>query len=325
MRPDRWSALAATLFGRRRPRATVLAYHRVAAPAIDPWSLAVTPEHFAEHVQVLARRATVVPLAALPSVLAGRRAPRRCVAVTFDDGYADNLHAAVPALERGGVPATVFVIAGTLGGTELWWDRLARLLLSSGALPERLSLALDGAPGETTFDTSGSSRLDVFMEIWRTLQPLRHAERERCLARIAASIGEDRGIAEARTLAVDELVALAAHPLVAVGGHTVTHPRLAALPPAEQALEIVEGKRVLEEIVGRPLDAFAYPFGRPEDFTSETERAVRDAGFRIACANFSGSVGASTDPHRLPRAYVQDCDGDVFEQRLAGWLAATPR
>lgn len=322
----RLGALASTLLSRWRPRAAVLAYHRIASPPVDPWSLAVTPEHFAQHVQVLARRATVVPLSALPSVLAGRRAPRRCVAVTFDDGYADNLHAAVPALERGSLPATVFVIAGRLGGRELWWDRLARLLLSPGELPERLSIALeDGPGGERTFDTARAARLDVHTEIWRALQPLREAERERCLAQIAAGIGADRGVAEARTLTADELVRLAAHPLVDVGGHTMTHPRLSALDVEQQRREIVEGKRTLEEITGGALEAFAYPFGRPEDFTDETVRAVRDAGFRLACANYSGSAGASTDLHRLPRAYVQDCDGDAFEERLATWLAAPPR
>ena len=292
---------------------------------MDPWSLAVTPEHFAEHVQVLARRATVVPLSELRSVLARRRAPRRCVAVTFDDGYADNLYAALPALEHGGVPATVFAIAGTLGGMELWWDRLSRLMLSPGTLPERLSLTIGEESEERTFVTSGAEPLGVFMEVWRTLQPLGQPERERCLAQLVACIGEDRGVPEARTLTVDELAALAAHPLIDIGGHTVTHPRLATLPAADQAREIVEGKRVLEEITGGTLETFAYPFGRPDDFTSDTVRIVRDAGFRVACANYSGSVRASTDPYRLPRAYVRDCDGDVFEEQLAAWFAAPSR
>jgi peptidoglycan/xylan/chitin deacetylase (PgdA/CDA1 family) len=142
---------------------------------------------------------------------------------------------------------------------------------------------------------------------------------------IAEWIGEERGKSDARMLTNGELAALAAHPLVEIGGHTLTHPRLAALEPAEQEHEIAGGKRTLEDVVGRSLDAFAYPFGRPADFTDDTVRAVRDAGFRIACANYSGTVRASSDPFRLPRAYVQDCDGGVFEERLVSWLAAPSR
>ena len=334
------------LLARWRPRASVLVYHRVASPALDPWSLAVTPEHFAEHVQVLARHATVVPLSALPAVVARRRAPRRCVAVTFDDGYADNLHAAVPSLERGEVPATVFVVAGALGGAELWWDRLARLLLSPGELPDRLTLSIGGVRHEWSFGTDGArqdaseaerhlawragtepptTRHAAFAEIWRRLQPLPRHEQDRLLGAIDAWAGGNRGVIDTRMLTEDELGTLGAHPLVDIGGHTLSHPRLSALDAADQEREIVEGKRVLEAVVGRALSAFAYPFGRPDDFTADTVLRVQRAGFRLACANFSGTVDRSTDLFRLPRAYVHDCDGEAFERRLVEWLGAPSR
>jgi peptidoglycan/xylan/chitin deacetylase (PgdA/CDA1 family) len=339
----RLRAAASRLATHGQRRATVLLYHRIAVPDHDPWSLAVSPTHFAEHMQVLRKHAEVAPLSRLRSRIEDRRAPRSIVAVTFDDGYADNT-SALAALEHHEVPATIFVIAGALGTTP-WWDRLASLLLDVGKLPEHMSLVLGGTAierllgGSASYDREAydtnrgwragteppTPRHALYMELWRLLQPMRHAERERALDEIGAWAHATPQPPDARLITQDELGALAAHPLIDVGGHTISHPRLSALTLEEQREEIAGGKRVLEEIVGARLTSFAYPFGRPEDLTSETVSAVRDAGFDEACANYSGTVRASSDRYRLPRAYVHDCDGDEFERRLTGWLDAPAR
>src|SRR5688500_17661854 len=94
-----------------RHRGVVLLYHRAAAGLSDPWSLSVTPRRFAEHVDVLRRHAHAARL-----VDVVRNDPRatsdRAVAVTFDDGYADNFRAAKPLLERFDIPCTFFLVSG---------------------------------------------------------------------------------------------------------------------------------------------------------------------------------------------------------------------
>src|SRR5690606_37807585 len=94
----------------------VLLYHRVADAPRDPQQLAVAPERFAAHLEVLAATCTPVALGEAAARLRSPRGlPPRAVAVTFDDGYRDNLHTAKPLLERHGVPATVFVASGYVG------------------------------------------------------------------------------------------------------------------------------------------------------------------------------------------------------------------
>lgn len=341
----RWTTSALARATPWRRRACVLLYHRVADAVADPWELAVTPGHFDEQMAVLRRRATVVRLSDLPDLLARRGAPRRCVAVTFDDGYADNLHAAVPSLERHDVPATVFVVAGAIGAREFWWDRLARLLLEPGTLPERLALTLDGVEREwllgdwATYSAEtwrahrarpanappATARHALFLELWRWLQSADTEVRERTMDRIALWAGNTGCEGAGLTLTAAEVAALAAHPLVDIGGHTLSHPRLSALDAAAQRAEVAQGKRVLEQVTGRTLATFAYPFGRPADYDDDSVAAVRDAGFLSACVNSSGTVQATTDRYHLPRAYVRDCDGAAFERQLDGWLGAPAR
>src|SRR5690606_6268251 len=102
----------------RRPftsRGLILMYHRVERLANDPQLLAVTPERFAEQLEILTRHYRVVSLHELNRTLRAGRSLRRMVALTFDDGYADNLYNAKPLLERFDCPATVFVTTGQTG------------------------------------------------------------------------------------------------------------------------------------------------------------------------------------------------------------------
>ena len=91
----------------------VLTYHRIAEPGVDPWRLSVSPERFAGQMEVLRQQARPVTLEELVSKRIDKGA-KPAVAVTFDDGYVNNLSAAKPILERLGVPATVFVCSGYL-------------------------------------------------------------------------------------------------------------------------------------------------------------------------------------------------------------------
>ena len=69
--------------------------------------------------------------------------PHRSIVVTFDDGYADNLHQAKPLLEKYHVPATIFVTAGLIGQPQgFWGDILEQIFLQPGNLPESLALTV---------------------------------------------------------------------------------------------------------------------------------------------------------------------------------------
>jgi peptidoglycan/xylan/chitin deacetylase (PgdA/CDA1 family) len=98
----------------------VLMYHSVEAYDYDPYQVTVRPGRFDRQLRWLRRRG--LRGVSMTELLRGRRAGRGdgLVGLTFDDGYADFLTEVLPALDRYGFTATVFVIAGALGGHNSW-------------------------------------------------------------------------------------------------------------------------------------------------------------------------------------------------------------
>lgn len=318
------------------PKAILLLYHRVAEVPTDPQLLCVSPQHFAEHLEVLRRNYHPLSLGSLRRRLALNLWPPRSVVVTFDDGYADNLHQARPLLETADVPATVFVVAGQVDSSqEFWWDELERVLLSTPRLPAQLTLTINGRMHR--WDLPGSDEENLHWHVLMTSRPtprqaayrelaslLRGMEgeaRKRLLEQLVAWTGLDaNGRSNYRALTGDEVRALAQDGLVEIGAHTVSHPMLSALPLEAQRTEIAHSKRKLEEILGRPVTSFAYPFGGQSDYTADTARLVREVGFDCACSNFPGLITRGVDPYQLPRFLIRDWDGEEFARRLEGWF-----
>jgi peptidoglycan/xylan/chitin deacetylase (PgdA/CDA1 family) len=320
--------------------AFTLLYHRVADVVRDPWGLVVSPERFAEQLAVLRRHAHPMGFAELARARAAGKLPRNAVAVTFDDGYADNLHYARPLLAAHDVPATVFLATGSAGrGLPFWWDEVERLILGPHSLPG--SLHLDGsavgfhraiaadvrAPRDAAAERGwlaeggeGDGRQAFFLELWRWFAELDPAQRANALGQLREATGLPDDPAGPRGLTAAEVAQLAEGGLVAVGAHTVTHPMLPTLSPERQREEIVQSKADAEALVGRPVTAFSYPHGRHD---ARTARIVREAGFAVVGTSAGRGAPydcgrATGDPMHVQRVSVRDWDADTFLRKLRG-------
>ena len=220
--------------------ARILTYHSIGHRRYE---MNVTPEAFATQIAWLAE---ACPLISLEAAAAGTPG----VAITFDDGYRDNLIHALPVLEQHGCPATLFAVSACLGGT----------------------LPFEKEP-ETGALLSG-----------------------------------------------DELRELATRG-IAIGGHTRRHPRLSTLPEAAQEAEIAGCRSDLEQILGQPVTAFAYPYGAAPDYDATSVRLVRAAGFTLACSNRYGPVQAGDAPFTLRRIGIDSTDTLAsFRDKVSGRL-----
>ncbi len=322
------------------PGTAVLYYHRIADFPADPWSIAVTPAHFEEHLQVLRRYFHPIALRDFVDSIATRDLPPRSVAVTFDDGYADNLSIAMPLLERQDVPGMLFATSGALESeVEFWWDQLERILFQSIRLPADLSLLVDGeamewqipeedavqqpsAPGGRKWradERPENMRQRIYLSLWRSLKRTTDRERRRVIDALGQWADVDAQAARPthRTLTSEELCRIARSGLIEIGAHTVTHPVLPGLDPESQVDEIGRCKRTLEEILGKTVSSFAYPFG---EFDADSAGIVRGCGFHSAFTAEEEIGNRGMEPFRLPRFQARDWSGEEFERRLSAWF-----
>jgi len=105
----------------------VFAYHMV-GPEQDLYS--VSPDQFDQQMAYLKGKGyTAVSLQELLDGFEGKAVlPPKPVVITFDDGYRDNYLTALPILEKHGMKATVFVVAGQVGqGEYLSWEQVRAL------------------------------------------------------------------------------------------------------------------------------------------------------------------------------------------------------
>jgi peptidoglycan/xylan/chitin deacetylase (PgdA/CDA1 family) len=310
-----------------KPRPLILMYHRIADEPIDNWGLAVSSAHFEEQLQVLRRTRHPFPLTDFVRNLMADTLPPNAVALTFDDGYVDNLVAGKPRLSAAGVPATVFVATGYLDRPgEFWWDELARLILAGNG-PQNLELVIRG---ETMYIDLGTEspvcedgtmraaslprRQAALTPIWQAIRRLEDDERELVMTELR-SIFAVRGhhTGRGRAMTREEVRALVIDGLVTIGAHTVTHPVLSTLGATACHREITESKSACEALIGAPVAGFAYPYG---DLDANARGAVVAAGFAFACSTRHEPTSATSDIFSLPRIHVHNWGGDAFERAL---------
>lgn len=302
-------------------------YHRIAPIDSDPWMLAVTPENFAAHLEVLQRETTTIPLRQFVADHQRGTLEARAAAITFDDGYADNLYAAAPLLGKHRIPATVYVATGFTGTTrEFWWDGLERAILPPRRLPSTLTLTLGGQERRWRLNAVNAlsrvgisrSRVRFLFNVREHLLPLSDAEREDAVGYLLEWSGSTVAPrANRRVMTTDELRAMDAGGLMELGAHTVSHPQLPSLPPDAQLEEMARSRADLEGILGHQVCSFSYPYGAADE---TTRRLARSLGFESATCVHPGVVQPGADVFALPRFMVCDWDGPEFERRLNGFF-----
>lgn len=263
------------------------------------------PRGLTQQLRVLRKFANVLPLeSALADLTAGRPLPPRAVALTFDDGYRDNLTVAGPILRDLELPATCFLVPGLLSRTSrAWWEELAHALAHATA-------------EEITWEQ-------------RRYQLRTTAERRAALSPLAQGLKDrDR---TSRDAAVDEIVELLAphrryrvdeafmdwdearrlHDYMTIGSHTLHHAILSQEDDDAQTADLRSARAQLQERLGVEAPVLAYPNGGASDYGASTQEAARRAGHSHAVTTRPGVNKATTPRFEVRRIMMNPQHGAV--------------
>jgi peptidoglycan/xylan/chitin deacetylase (PgdA/CDA1 family) len=306
----------------RKAQLSILIFHRVRRHLDPVFPNELDARRFDAVCRWVRNWFHVLPLDAAVQHLRRGELPARALAITFDDGYADNHDVALPILRRHDLPATFFIATGFLDGGRMWNDTIIESLRHCEAAS--LDLGGLGPAGLGLFDLGSTQQRRNAID--KTLDEAKYLDDEERLAlteRVAARAHVRPPVDLMMTSGQVRELRRAG---MQVGAHTVSHPILARLADDKALSEMVNSKRRLEEILDEPISLFAYPNGRPgEDFNERSVELARHAGFNAAVSTAKGTGTAASDLFQLPRFTPWGSGRTRFGTQLAANLWAGRR
>jgi peptidoglycan/xylan/chitin deacetylase (PgdA/CDA1 family) len=311
---------------RHRNSVLVALYHDVLPtgfPEGNPlFGMAVSVEEFAWQIAYFKKHYNPITYQQFADwYLRGASLPSCPVLITFDDGHANNLRFALPVMQKENVTAVCFVLTGALATCRQTWFEDAYYRLMFSAARSWSLRSGDCWPLETSEQrTAACSR---FFSLCRTLsQDEQLAELQSLQSQLPVREPDGDFSNRFEFLSADEIRRLAESG-VEIGSHTVTHPILGTLQPESAKREIADSKSALEQVLGRPVPAFAYPFGATGlDFSPRDEALVQESGYALAFAVEGGFVTRASNRFALPRVVIGRMTRAQFAATITGAVDA---
>lgn len=298
-------------------RLSILIFHRVHAHPDPLFPDEPDIRRFHELIDWVSRWFTVLPLDVAAMRLRSASLPARAAAITFDDGYADNVSNALPVLLHHRIPATFFISTAFLDGGRMWNDSVIEALRRTHRREfDDRATGLGVLPLETLAQRRAA--IDAVLTHAKYLEP---AQRKMRVKQIEDCTGAH--LPNDLMMRSDQLLALRDAGMQ-IGAHTVSHPILEKITDAQARREIFSSQDVLQTHLDLPVTLFAYPNGRPgTDYSARHVAMVRDAGFIAAVSTATGAAASGADLHQLPRFTPWDRGRLRFGVRLLANLQNT--
>ncbi|MET0893893.1 MAG: polysaccharide deacetylase family protein [Pseudoxanthomonas sp.] len=281
----------------------VLMLHRLRDEP-DPYPLSTSRASFGKLVGWLRQRNALVDMESGLRGLDGVRRSGIAYALTFDDGYRDNLallDAGLKDAAQNAVPAIVYVATGHVGRQPIWAYQLQHAVEAHTV--GRLDL---GMLGLGQFDLSEAfERERLYLQLPPRLKLLEPSRLQESIDCIVGQLQPRPGVPEGEMLDWEDVSRLQENG-VQIGAHTRHHVILQRADEQTARAEIQDSLGDIAAATHRTPAHFAYPNGSAADFGENHVRMVKEAGFRTAVTTIEGTNRRGADPYRLLRHNVHE-------------------
>jgi len=296
------------------PAAVVLRYHSIQdrpeqfANTIGCDSIHAT-SIFERHMELIARRFNAVSLDDVALFLQGDKTlPRRAVAITFDDGYKDNIRFAAPILNRFGIPGTFYVLVDAVDRSNAPWYCRLRHAFWKARNPQWTD------PSGVVHDlTDTRARQAAFIDAAGICAKSSAPAREELVQNATRSLEPEPFPNESDLMMTwDDARTLAKSGHI-VGSHTMTHPNVAQVSAGDARHELADSKLKLETELGGPVKHFSYPHPALDpQWNESTLQITEELGYATAVTTTVGAVRADARPLAIPRTYIPRAESEFL-------------
>lgn len=289
---------------KNRNRLRILSYHGVGddlPPALNVDGFMVPEEVFEQQLRVLRdQHYHVMPLVKAVKMLIDEELPEHAVAITFDDGYANNYDVASVLLARYDFPATFFATTGYLDGSDYpWW------------FPLRAKMAEQARERGMPLDW----QTDV-VDKEQALKDSPRADRMQALQDLEITSAWQEGLPKMMTF--DDVEVLARQGFD-IGGHTVHHISFGHETDEVVKSEVCDSLQALRDASIKPSRCYAYPYGSRSNVRID-ENFFKEQGLDCFVTDEPGLNSCLTHPYLLSRIGITgNHDALAFEAVVSGF------
>ena len=309
--------LSVMLGNRLRNQSVVLTYHRVLDDERAPLTnshpgIVVSDSVFEMHMRVLRQHFNPISLDEFQAHLEQKAIlPERSCLVTFDDGWLDNYEIAFPIIQKYKIPAVIFLPVNYISGDSMFWQEEIQMMLSrmlSSDDEEQRAKLVKILESERTFREPTNADIRSYVV---KLKSLSDTEINRVLGIIRNEFGSyDESPHYNRYLTWDQVLEMQAAGIT-FASHALSHRKLCGLSDAQCRNELAASRAFLEERLGHPVRAIAYPNG---DYDERVIGEAKKTGYSMAFSTCCGFVQSSCNPLAIPRINIHNDNARIEAQ-----------
>ncbi len=223
------------------------------------------------------------------------------VAITFDDGFRNNYTTAAPVLEKFGVPAVFYISSGIVNSTIMFWVDILEDCLNLSK-KDRITVQLDNSVEFLLREDS--EKIQALKAIKSFCKKSNEETKNRILAQVQEQTGVTASVDHASNyekISWSELRAMNSSDLFTIGGHSMYHDILSALPPEKMASDVELSIRLLEYNLNQQITHYSYPEGQENHYNEMVIDKLKELGIVCSPSAIAGTNRPQTDLFHLKR------------------------
>lgn len=198
---------------------------------------------------------------------------KKCINISFDDGFRDVYDNAFPIFKKYNIPFTIYLVSDfPKGKSDLWWIQLEKLVNNDVPSFERL--------------------IKSFYKSERNMRDLMHEQ---------TNSTPDFGLCEQLSLTWDQVNEMIESGLCTIGCHSMSHPALTRITNEELMAELTESKHIIENHIHTTVKHFSYPHSM-ENLMIQS--LLQELGYISATIGYGGNIRKGHYPFKLNRKYI---------------------